>query len=75
MKLLYEHFEIVYAIYKAIRLLDANNECFDIASKRMLQIFTGSVANIPIIKEFLDLDPDYVPSDLDSGKLDSLLTC
>ncbi|KAM8707006.1 hypothetical protein ACLKA7_011160 [Drosophila subpalustris] len=65
LKLLYEHFEIVYAIYQAISLLDANNECFDIAAKRLLQIYTGSVANFPIIKEFLDLDPDYIPSELD----------
>ncbi|XP_034117971.1 intermembrane lipid transfer protein VPS13B isoform X1 [Drosophila albomicans] len=64
LKLLHEHYEIVYSIYKAIRHLDANNECMDIAAKRLLQIYTGSVANYSNIKDFLDLDPDYIPSSI-----------
>ncbi|KAH8359232.1 hypothetical protein KR093_005309 [Drosophila rubida] len=74
-KLLHEHFEIVYAIYKAIRLLDANNECMDRGSKRLLQIYTGSVANYSNIKEFLDIDPDFTPSAQGSNSVSMIIFC
>ncbi|KAH8311151.1 hypothetical protein KR044_004588 [Drosophila immigrans] len=72
-KLMHEHFGIVYAIYKAIRHLDANNECLGIAAKRLLQIYTGDVASYSTIKEFLELDPDQIPSSLGSEEAVSLI--
>lgn len=35
-----------------------------------LHVVTGSAHNVPIIKEFLELDPDVSSFDKDSGKWD-----
>lgn len=66
-KLLKEHYGIIYAIYMSICFSDAKTVCNE-TKRNSLNVVTGSAHNVPIIKEFLELDPDMSSFGKDSGK-------
>ncbi|XP_032596259.1 vacuolar protein sorting-associated protein 13B isoform X2 [Drosophila grimshawi] len=68
-KLLHEHYSIIAAIHKSLRLLAHNKQCPEVTKKQMIEIYTGNAQNYPIMKEFLDLDPNFEPPPRDTGKL------
>lgn len=64
-KLLREHYDIFQAIL--ICLLDANKVC-STTKRNKFHVVTANGKSIPIIKEFLELEPDTDPSEKKNGK-------
>lgn len=64
-KLLREHYDIVQAI--SICLLDANTVC-STGKRNKFHVVTANGNSIPIIKEFLELEPETNSSEKNSGK-------
>ncbi|XP_034127951.1 vacuolar protein sorting-associated protein 13B isoform X2 [Drosophila guanche] len=59
LKLLHEHYKIITEIHRSLSPEDDGN----IKSSRAprLEVYTGSSQNYPVIKEFLELDPNFEP--------------
>ncbi|XP_030558700.1 vacuolar protein sorting-associated protein 13B isoform X2 [Drosophila novamexicana] len=63
LKLMHDHYEILNAVYTSLLSLSAGSCQTHRAERRpSLEIYTGSAQNYAMLKEFLELDPNFKPT-------------
>lgn len=68
MKLLNEHCLIISKMYGSLCPDEPASKWQTGKMKPRLEVYTGSAQNYPVIKEFLELDPNFEAPKVKSGK-------